>query len=337
MKKSHYTSKSRWDEAVAKLLETYQVYAPVETWGQLDYKLIDKSDIEEIIYNKARPTTPLKSFLLPIKENVTRPSKETKRIILGVPQCDLKALELLDTMYLGNNYVDPSYESNRKNTYIIGTDCHETDEHCHCTTYGVNPYPGDQADISLAHIGSEILLQTKSEQGNSLLDELKDILHLMDIRHDQAKKHQELRDVTTKLLNDANKDLPDQEISKQLVSSADQNLWVEFSENCVSCGACSTVCPTCTCFLLIDKPGFEKIRSIDTCQHPGFERVAAGENPLENLGKRFRNRYMCKFVWRPEKFDQLACTGCGRCIDACIGNINKNEVLLELSTAVKTY
>jgi sulfhydrogenase subunit beta (sulfur reductase) len=70
---------------------------------------------------------------------------------------------------------------------------------------------------------------------------------------------------------------------------------------------------------------------MDACQYPGFERVAGGEDALFELHKRFRNRYMCKYVWKPEKFNSLACTGCGRCIEACIGKINKNELFIELT------
>jgi ferredoxin len=82
---------------------------------------------------------------------------------------------------------------------------------------------------------------------------------------------------------------------------------------------------------LVDKPGFEKVRQLDTCQYPGFERVAGGEDALNVLAERFKNRYMCKYVWKPEKYDQKACTGCGRCIEACIGQIDKNELFIELS------
>lgn len=336
MKKSHYTSKKRWDEAVAKLLGTYQIYAPVETWDHLDYIRIDKSEIEDIRYNKPRPTTPLKTFLLPVKENVTNPLKGDKKIIIGVPHCDLKALEILDIMYLGERYRDPVYESNRRNTYIIGGDCHDTNEYCHCTSYGVNPYPNNEGDLSISVQGDDVLIYSTSEKGDQLLEEVKDLLHLMEIREDQKKKQEEQRAYVKSKLEISNKDLPDYQESGVLVKTAENVTWEEHSQNCVSCGACATSCPTCSCFLLIDRPGFEKVRNMDACQYPGFERVAAGENPLDQLSLRFKNRYMCKYVWKPEKFDALACTGCGRCIEGCIGNINKNELLVELSSAVKT-
>jgi ferredoxin len=41
---------------------------------------------------------------------------------------------------------------------------------------------------------------------------------------------------------------------------------------------------------------------------------------------------MCKYVWKPQKFGSIACTGCGRCIEACLGKINKNELFNELAT-----
>jgi ferredoxin len=70
---------------------------------------------------------------------------------------------------------------------------------------------------------------------------------------------------------------------------------------------------------------------MDACQYPGFERVAGGEDALFELPHRFKNRYMCKYVWKPQKFNAIACTGCGRCIEACIGKINKNELFMELT------
>jgi Fe-S oxidoreductase len=39
---------------------------------------------------------------------------------------------------------------------------------------------------------------------------------------------------------------------------------------------------------------------------------------------------MCKYVWKPAQFHTKACTGCGRCTEACIGGINKNELIHEL-------
>jgi ferredoxin len=137
--------------------------------------------------------------------------------------------------------------------------------------------------------------------------------------------------LTETLLASANSGLPGYKMTGKLVLDARADIWEKYSSRCVSCGACITICPTCSCFLLIDKPGFEKVKQMDGCQYPGFERVAGGEDVLFELHNRFRNRYMCKYAWKPIKFSSPACTGCGRCIEACIGQINKNEIFMELA------
>jgi sulfhydrogenase subunit beta (sulfur reductase) len=174
-----------------------------------------------------------------------------------------------------------------------------------------------------------IIFRVISKKGEEFLNTLPEVTSFDDenIISEIEKKQKE----TESLLNVANKGLPDYEQTGRIVSGAKKEIWEKYSARCVSCGACATICPTCTCFLLIDKPGFEKVKQLDACQYPGFERVAGGEDSLFRLNNRFRNRYMCKYVWKPEKFNSIACTGCGRCIEACIGKINKNELFMELA------
>jgi len=81
---------------------------------------------------------------------------------------------------------------------------------------------------------------------------------------------------TETLLDAANKGLPGYMETGTLIDTSKSNIWEKYSSHCVSCGACVTICPTCSCFLLIDKPGFEKVKQMDGCQYPGFERVAGG-------------------------------------------------------------
>jgi ferredoxin len=139
------------------------------------------------------------------------------------------------------------------------------------------------------------------------------------------------REAVKKQLKSRNGKLPDYKETGNIVQKAKEALWEKYAKTCVSCGACATICPTCTCFLLIDRPDFEKVRQVDACQYPGFEKTAGGEDPLGRKFVRFKNRYFCKYVWKPESFESIACTGCGRCIESCIGNINKNELFLELA------
>ena len=123
-------------------------------------------------------------------------------------------------------------------------------------------------------------------------------------------------------------------------------LWAEISERCLSCRACAYVCPTCRCFDLRDEalPAqngsqvYERVRSWDSCAGARYRQIAGGHNPRAEKVARLRNRFLCKFYYYPEQYangqdqagsacEPTACTGCGRCIDACPVNIDIREVL----------
>lgn len=323
---------SDWEKAIGQLLEAYSIYAPVKNIDSIDYELINKEYIPEIIYNIPKPTTPLKTFFLPIKENLTSQGKlNSKRIIIGTPNCDIQGLGILDEIYLDKDYIDQAYKTKRDNTILISTSCFKTQEHCHCMTYGIKPYAKTIADISLSRVDQKIHLEVLSDKGETFIQELKNKTgisnspesEINDIELKQSK-------IENQIIAD-NPGLPDYKKTGKIVEKASDEIWIKYSSTCVSCGACATICPTCTCFLLVDKPNFEKVRQLDACQYPGFERVAGGEDALGELPRRFKNRYFCKYVWKPQKFKSLACTGCGRCIEACIGKINKNELFREVA------
>ncbi len=322
--------KEEWDKVVEQLLLSYTIFAAAENEFGIDYELVNPDNIGRISYNKAKPATSLKTFFLPVRENVTSdPSLKLQRVIIGAPNCDLQGLKLLDEIYLDKDFNDIFYREKRENTILISHDCFEKQEHCHCTTYGIKPWSDAVSDLAAIRSGDLIILRVITHKGQEFLNQFSQIRSLMDekIISEIDNSHKEAES----LLALANKGLPDYRSTGILVKNAGNDIWKKYSAPCVSCGACTTICPTCTCFLLIDKPGFEKIKQMDACQYPGFQRVAGGEDTLHELPDRFRNRYMCKYVWKPEKFSSIACTGCGRCIEACIGKINKNELFLELA------
>lgn len=330
--KQYTLSREVWDKALLKLLEEHPVYAPVKQWQNLDYSLLSSENIKDVQYNRPKPVSPLKLFLLPVKENVVLASDAEKEfIVIGAPACDIWAVDLLDMFYLNSDFVDPYYKLRREKMIIIGTDCHSVLEHCHCTSYGISPYPQKNQDLILNCINGYVFLETHSLKGDFFIEKLSavtgDGLQVAEIPESLYQRRREVKE----FLEQRNKQLPNYQETTNIVRNADESVWEHYSITCVSCGACATICPTCTCFLLIDRPGFEKVKQMDACQYPGFQRVAGGEDPHGSLPVRFSNRYFCKYVYRPEKYDALACTGCGRCIEACIGKIDKNKLFTEIT------
>ncbi len=334
MDTGHLLGREQWEKWIGENLDDFDFFAPIKKWDHIDFEKITQDNFSKIIYNKPRPVSPLKSFFLPIKQNLTRPSEQKPKIIIGVPACDLKGIELLDQIYMDDRYPDTVYRSRRDNAILIGTGCHEILENCHCTSSGINPYPESVQDITLASIADRIVLQPHTEKGEKLIEDILSGLESKQADTNILEEIKKIRAGVTNELKEINDTLPGYDETGELITESDREIWAKYAGDCVSCGACATSCPTCSCFLLIDRPGFEKVRSIDACQFPGFERVAAGEDPLGKLADRFRNRYLCKYVWKPERFQAIACTGCGRCIDACIGKINKNELIRELNDKI---
>jgi ferredoxin len=65
-----------------------------------------------------------------------------------------------------------------------------------------------------------------------------------------------------------------------------------------------------------------RLRCWDSCQLDEFARVAGGENFREARAARQRHRFMRKGKYLHEKFGELGCVGCGRCIRTCVVHIN---------------
>lgn len=332
MNRAIKTNREEWNKLLIGLSDSGErLFAPVRKNGSFDYEPINRSNAGSIVYNEAKPSSPLKIFFLPLRLNVTKDSKPPGRtIVMGAPACDIEGLKLLDAIYIDEKYTDETYVSRRENTIIIGTACHKTSDSCHCTDYGLNPWPGEGCDISMSLAGEDILLESLSDKGETFMTEVSGVIHTMEPVSGDFTMIKNFRAASAEKVAARNNGLPGTADTGKLTAAARPEFWKKHSASCVSCGACSAICPTCTCFLLIDRPGFEKIKQQDTCQYPAFERVAGGEDPLKQLSVRFHNRYMCKYVWKPERFHALACTGCGRCSDACIASIDKNKVIREM-------
>ena len=62
--------------------------------------------------------------------------------------------------------------------------------------------------------------------------------------------------------------------------------------------------------------------------------MAGGSSPRLGLMERFRHRYLHKLEYFPKDFQMEACTGCGRCIQGCMGKIDMRKVLKSLESEI---
>ena len=236
MRSQYLLTRKDWDDTIGTLLEGYNIYAHIQKWDFKDYVLINDKNLNDIIYNQPKPTTPLKSFFLPVKQNVNLEQDNKDKVILGIPACDLKGLELLDEIYLDKDLSETIYRYHREHTILIGTDCQQILENCHCTTYGINPFPDSVQDLTLNHIDDMIILQSFTEKGESFLSKIKGQKNTTEPPQDILDAINRNRKLIMDELNKKNNLLPDYKETGELVKYSNGSVWKKFAENCVVCG-----------------------------------------------------------------------------------------------------
>jgi len=312
------------------LAQKQTLIAPKNVEGVLLYRPINQST--EIAWGFTRPLMSIKDVFLPPTERllvidkvgqqvkITETLPESTKVVFGVRPCDARGVQMLDALFLDTDPVDPYYAQRRQNTTLIGLACNEMGANCFCTSLGGAPNDSAGMDIILTELKEGFILQVLTQKG----EELSRGLTLPDYSGELPESR-----LTQSFTLIEKKDWP--------AHFRDSN-WERMSESCLSCRICAYVCPTCRCFAVRDEaltaPGkFERIRCWDSCAGENYRRVAGGHKPRSMKSERLRNRMMCKFFYYPEQVHLdhgAACTGCGRCIEACPVNIDITEVLQEL-------
>ncbi len=329
----YYLTKNSWKRLLSGLTETCDIYVLKECNGSLSYELLVKESLssDEIVFGGVRAVQSVKSFFHLYAEDVSKvKSQPRKRIIVGVKACDLTALAVMDKMFMEGDCVDPFYKMKRDNTVIITSDCTKPNNYCFCTLLGNKPYSEKGFDLNISQSKDGFIVEVGSDKGKALVDGNRSIFGgeaKENLNEDRVKSREKVLEKVKQINAEFNLKAGFwNDLSKKHNSPG----WKTESEMCVECGACTNVCPSCYCFLLADIPGkddFSRMKYQDSCQYSGYARVAGGASPRPEIHERFRNRYLCKYEYRPASLDLVACTGCGRCIEACQGKIDKRKVL----------
>jgi len=339
----YYLSDAEWQEVIKDALSDYNIYAPIRDGKNLTYQSISEYNVASIELNTYRPTQPIKTFLFFFYEQITNIAKFPNlrgSVLMGVKACDLNSLQLYDKMFLEGEFAEPFYKRRRQDLLLISADCQDPIETCFCTTLNNNPYPEEHFDINISAVSSGLIIDVNSEKGEDFIKAKKDIFQKVIDRGILMKREAKRRAIIEKVRQiNSNFDIkaPFLDLLREKLVSP---VWNESSKTCVTCGACTQICPTCYCFLIEETKGkkennFSKSRYWDSCQYTGFARVAGGANPRKKRYERLRHRYLHKFDYIRENFGFDGCTGCGRCVAVCQGKIDMRKVFDDLKKAPK--
>jgi sulfhydrogenase subunit beta (sulfur reductase) len=345
--KTLVTNREKLELFLHKIVGDGVLYANVEDEeGQVHFQQLPLDGLTQIYLEKARAVETTKAFFFSSRTKVAEypaPSPQEitaqKMTVVGIRACGMKALEVLDKVFL-DDVQDPFFQAKRENSTIITCDCTEPWETCFCTEVGYKPYAESGFDLNLTPLDGQILVEVGSEKGQSLVRENEQLFADAgkDLLDQQAANRKEVTQRVKKLNAHFNIAAPFQKtISQQLSSPVWKKDGVAYS--CVECGACTHVCPTCRCFLLVDQESGDRMERVlvwDVCYYPGYWRMAGNLSPQPRLMGRFQNRFSCKFDYFVDNYQAIACTGCGRCIQACMGKIDIRQCLSELRAAEKT-
>ncbi len=329
----HFLSRANYNKFVEKLLQDSEVVAPVEEFGKPHIQEITSENIGKIQLSGFRTVEPFKSYFFKLAEKVSEDAATAEKLtILGARACDLGALEILDKVLTEGEFIDPFYVANREQLTVISSDCTDCGDTCFCTLVKGKPYAAKFFDLNLCPHKNGYVVEVGSSKGEKLITENKELFSEVAAvsLEDRTKNRQRVTDLLAEKNKNYNIKLDLAEIHKRNLENKE---WSKLTKDCVECSACNFICPSCTCFLLLDQAD-GRYKVWDGCLKAGYARVAGDANPRGKLYERLQNRYHCKFDYSFDRLKRFTCVGCGRCIDGCAGKIDMRKVFVELEKQV---
>lgn len=331
-------SKAKIETVLNKMAKAADVYVPMQRGpltGFFAWKTFNE-DNDDLLLDALNVFQPPKHVVLQQTEkdnNCKQAGTEVSfdkvyqeaepKIIFGARGCDIKGIDYLDELFLTKDYKESFYKDQRDKTTIVANACYHPGASCFCTSMGGNPTDADSADVIIRDAGKEgYVWESKSDKGQALTAQIADLLEEKEVVLPEALPFTRTVDY--------------EGVAEKLKDMFEHPLWEKHSEPCQTCGICTYSCPTCSCFdIQVKNWGGEGYRfnCYDSCIYRGKSLVAGVNNPREAAQERFRNRFLHKLQFYPEKYGKPLCTGCGRCIVVCPAGVSIAKIITEVKEA----
>ncbi|KOA20686.1 anaerobic sulfite reductase subunit A [Clostridium homopropionicum DSM 5847] len=277
----------------------------------------------EILFNWGN-----KNGSISIETPINIDTNKSKRIFFGVRPCEVHGIKYTDKFFL-KGYRDEFYARARNSALIAAVNCTEPGENCFCSSMGTGPFASSGYDLLFTPLKDAYLVEIGTEKGRELIHCVKELFTEIkeELLHEKEIVEKSSKNKFKTKINTDN-------ISKVLEESFNSPIWKGLSKDCITCTGCTSLCPTCTCFNVVEESIGDncgcRVRYWDSCQSDSFTRNAQKHNPRSSEA-RVRYRIYDKFKYIEDKFNMKGCNGCGRCINVCPAAINVVEIINKLS------
>ncbi len=290
---------------------------------------------DEIALEYLRTQLPPKKYFFPPEEDLYRFGPDgylpvelepEPLLLFGLHPCDIHGLHIAD-YFFQRQYPDRTYNARRAKSLVIGLGC-LPDAKCFCASLGTSHVDSDY-DIFLWDLGERFYVMVRTESGHDLIHLRRELFH--PVSDPDEREYLRLLERRRGLFTT---ELEVSDLPQVLETQQESPVWHELGAVCFACGACSMVCPTCTCYDLFDRPDLSgcgsRCRRWDSCMFRDFDRGAGDHHFRARRGDRVRNRYYHKEHGFVNEFGLPSCVGCGRCINACPAGINVVNVFRQV-------
>jgi ferredoxin len=249
-------------------------------------------------------------------------SNLTPTAVIGVRACDLAALRLQERIFLHDQNPDPYYAARREKLLLVAVNCSHPAATCFCASTGDGPHASHSYDLVLTELQDGYTVQAGSDRGADIVNGLSLPL-ASDAQHYEAGRQQH------EAVQAQSRSLPDGSLRDTLFARLDHPRWDDVAERCLSCGNCTSVCPSCFCHSEhddadLDGAATEHVRQWDSCFSEGHSYLH-GKVLRDNTRLRYRQWLTHKLGSWHDQFGSSGCVGCGRCITWCPVGIDITE------------
>ncbi len=269
--------------------------------------------------------------------SVHAPATDAPRTaFIGMRACELAAIAVQDTVFLGGATVDPEYKARRENTLFVAVNCGQAGGTCFCVSMNTGPKAHSGYDIALTEIldgEHRFLAEAGTDRGAALLAGLAG----------PAAAEADVRAADAAVANaesQMGRTMDVDGVRELLQRNYEHARWDDVAARCLSCTNCTMVCPTCFCSTVEDVPDLtmenvDRVRRWDSCFTADFTHIHGGAI-RPSVKSRYRQWIVHKLSTWYDQFGTSGCVGCGRCITWCPPGIDITEEVRAIRASEET-